>query len=208
VSSIVRWTSAAALLLAGTTGPVTVLRAQEAGWRLTGGASHAWFGGGVADTTGAGLTFGPSPSVAWSLGADHPLGRVRAGLAFSYLATSLQVSGSGVRIVSEDTRLRQHQLAALVSITLLRVGVAGAGFGLSAGPLVDIWTVAGADSRTRAGALAAVSFAAPIAPGWSLLASAAGSLSGSPFSAGELPVEFTPSTLLGGQIEIAVRYGD
>jgi hypothetical protein len=201
-----RWTAVALLLLAGTTGLASGVRAQEGRWRVTGGASQAWFGGGATDTTGGGLTFGPTPSVAWSLGADHSLGRVRVGLAFSYLSASLQVSGAGVRIVAEDTQLRQYQMAALASILLLRVSGAGAGLSLAAGPTVDLWTATDTDSRTRAGALVAAVFAAPIAPRWMLLASAAGSLSGSPFNASELPVEFQPSTLLGGRIGLGVRY--
>lgn len=206
--SVARRIAAALLLLAGATGVAPGVRAQEGRWRVTGGASQTWFGGGVTDTTGGGLTFGPTPSVAWSLGADHSLGRVRLGLAFSYLSASLQVSGSGVRIVSEDTQLRQYQMAALASIQLLRVGGAGAGFSLAAGPTVDLWTVTDTDSRTRVGALVAAVFAAPITPRWMLLASAAGSLSSSPFNASELPVEFQPSTLLGGRIGIGLRYGD
>jgi hypothetical protein len=203
---VVRWT-AVALLLAGTAGMAPGLRAQDGGWRLTTGASQAWFGGGATDTTGEGLTFGPTSSVAWSLEVDHAQGRVRVGLAMSYLPASLQVAGSGVTIVSEDTRLRQYQLAALVNIPLLRVGGTGAGFSLAAGPTLDLWTVTDMDSRMRAGALAAVLFAAPIATEWTLLASAAGSLSGSPFNPGELPVEFEPSALLGGRVGIGLRFG-
>ena len=99
-------------------------------------------------------------------------------------------------------------MAALVSVRILRLGTGGAGLDLSAGPTLDLWTITDADSRTRGGAIAALSFGAPIAPGWMLMATAAGSLAGSPFNANELPVEFEPSTLVGGRIGLAVRYGD
>jgi len=187
---------------------VSALDAQEPGWRLTAGASHAWFGGGATDTTGAGLSFGPTPSVSWSLGADHPVGGVRLGLQLSYFSASLQISGAGVRLVSEDTHLREVQLAALVSVPLLRVGASGAGLTLAAGPTVDFWSITDADNRTRGGAIAALLFGAPIAPHWTLLATAAGTVSGSPFDAAELPVEFEPTTLLGGRVGLGVRYGD
>jgi hypothetical protein len=208
MSKPIRWSVLAVVTLAVTVGEVPTLVAQEPGWQLTAGATHAWFGGGATDTTGSGLSFGPTSSVAWSLGADHPVGRVRVGLQLSYYTASLQISGAGVRIVSEDTHFRQLQLAALVSLPLLRVGASGAGFTLAVGPTVDFWSITDADSRTRGGAIAALLFGAPIAPGWTLLAAAAGTLSGSPFNASELPVEFEPSTLLGGRIGLGVRYGD
>ena len=203
-----RWGALTALMLAGLVGVAPSLGAQEAGWRLTGGASHAWFGGGATDSTGSGLSFGPTPSVEWSLGADHPVGQVRVGLQLSYLSASLQISGAGVRIVSEDTHFSQIQLAALVSVPLLRVGGSGAGLTLAAGPTVDFWSITDTDSRTRGGAIAALLFGAPIAPRWTLLIAAAGTLSGSPFNTNELPLEFEPSPLLGGRVGLGVRYGD
>jgi len=183
------------------------LPAQSAGWRVSAGAGQSWFGGGASDTTGAGLSFRPTPSVAWGLGVDHAMGKVRVGVGFTTLTADLQLSGSGVQIVSEETRLRQYELALLVNVPLLRVGGLGAAFSLAAGPTLDVWTVTDMDSRTRAGALAALLFAAPISPGWTLLASAAGALSGSPFNASELPAEFEPSTLLSGRIGLGLRYG-
>jgi hypothetical protein len=203
-----RWGLLAVVMLAATVGVIPTVLAQEPGWRLTGGATHAWFGGGATDTTGSGLSFGPTSSLAWSLGADHPVGRVRVGLQLSYFTASLQISGSGVRIVSENTDFSEVQLAALVSLPLLRVGASGAGFTLALGPTVDFWSITDTDGRTRGGAIAALLFGAPIAPRWTLLALAAGTLSGSPFNASELPVEFEPSTLLGGRVGLGVRYGD
>jgi hypothetical protein len=182
------------------------LPAQQEGWQLTGGASQVWFGGGVEDTTGAGLRFSPTSTVAWGLAIDYPVGRVRIGLGLSYLSAHLELAGSGVRIVSEVTDLRQFEITAVVATPLLRVGQGGAGFSLSAGPALDIWTVTGGDSRTRAGVVGAVLFAAPISRDWKLLASAAGSLSGSPFEASELPVEFEPSTLRTGRVGFGVQY--
>jgi len=208
MTDLVRWGVCAGVILAGAGGRLPALAAQEPGWRLTGGAAHAWFGGGATDTTGANLSFGSTPAVAWGLGADHAVGRVRLGVQLSYLSGSLRISGSGVSIVAEDTHLREWQLAALVGVPLLHVGAAGAGLSVAAGPTIDFWSITDTDSRTRAGAMAALVFGAPIAPGWSLLATAAGTISGSPFNADELPVEFEPSTLLGGRIGLGVRYGD
>lgn len=203
---IKRWGPALCLVLTATAGLAPGVAAQEAGWRVVGGASQVWFGGGVTDTTGGGLRVSPTSTVAWSVGADHPVGGVRIGLGVSYLSAMLEVAGSGVRIVAEDTHLRQFEFAALLSVPLLRVGHGGAGFSLAAGPALDIWTATGSSNRTRFGALAVLQFAAPITPDLKLLASAAGSVSGSPFEADELPVDFEPSTLRTGRVGFGVRY--
>jgi hypothetical protein len=196
-----------ALCLAGTATQPSGLTAQRGAWRMTGGASQVWFGGGVTDTTGGNLDFRPTATVAWALGADHAVGGVRLGLGLSYLSSDLEASGSGVRITSTDTHLRQYELAALVSVPLLRVGQSGAELSVSAGPTVEIWTATGSDNRTRAGGLAALQLSAPITPDWALLATAAGSLASSPFEDKDLPDGFERAALRSGRIGIGLHYG-
>jgi hypothetical protein len=180
------------------------VRAQEGDWRISGGASQVWFGGGAADTTGGGLRLGPSASAAWSLEAERRAGRVWIGLALSYLSAGLEVSGSGVSVVTDDLYMRQFEIAALVSLPIMHIG-RGAEVVVSAGPALDHWSVSGADSRSRFGALALLRLSAPISPDWTLLASAGGSLAGSPFEASELPAEFEPSTLWTGRAGFGVQ---
>ena len=178
--------------------------AQEGNWRISGGASQVWFGGAVTDTTGGGLRLGPSASTGWSLGADRRVGRMWVGVALSYLSAGLEVSGSGVSVVTDNLYMRQFEVAVLASLPLVRIGQ-GAELTLSAGPTLDQWSVSGADGRSRFGALALLQFSAPISPDWKLLASAGGSLAGSPFEASELPAEFEPSTLWTGRAGFGVQ---
>jgi len=203
---IKRWAAILTLFAAAMATRPTGLAAQEPTWRLTAGGSQVWFGGGLRDTTASDVAFSLTPTTAWGLAADHALGRLRLGIGLSYLSTTLRVVGPEITIIDETFDLRQFEIAALVTLPPLRVGSSGAGFLFSAGPALDIWSVTNENSRTRFGGLVALLFTAPITPGWTLLASAAGSASGSPFEASELPADFESSTLWTGRIGFGVQY--
>lgn len=193
-----------ALALVGSAARPCGLSAQAHHWRMSGGASQVWFAGGTVDTTGGGLRLSPSASTGWSLGAERRVGRVWIGLALTFLSARLEVSGSGVSVVTDELSMHQFQVAALASIPLWQLGQ-GAEFTLTAGPTLDHWSVPDADGRSRFGAVAALRFSAPISPDWRLLASTGGSLAGSPFEANELPAEFEPSALWTGRVGLGVQ---
>jgi len=203
---IKRWVAILTLFLAAMATLPTGLAAQEPAWRLTAGGSQVWFSGGLRDTTASDVAFSLNPTIAWALAADHAIGRLRLGIGLSYLSTALRVVSPELTIIDETFDLRQFEIAALVTLPPWRVGSSGAGIRLSVGPALDIWSVTNEDSRTRFGGLAALLFTAPITPGWTLLASAAGSASGSPFKASELPADFESSTLWTGRIGFGVQY--
>lgn len=201
-----RWSVVVICLLVVTTSNIPGVAAQEGRWTMSLGAGQMWFTGGVTDTTNSGIEFTLTPSVTWALSADRQVGLVRLGVQLSYLSANVQATGPGLRLVDPSFYLRQWGVAALVTVPLLRVGTGGAGLSLSAGPALGLWNVTDSESRTTFGGVAALQFAAPITPGWKLLASAGGSVSGSPFEADELPVEYTPSTLWSGQVGLGVQY--
>jgi hypothetical protein len=195
----------AALVVAATV-LASGLAAQERGWRVTAAAGQTWFSGGLLDTTSTDIDYTLAPTVTWAMSADHPLGRVRLGVGLSYLSTSIQASGPALMIVDPTVDVRQWAISALVTVPLLHIGKGGAGFSLAAGPALGFWSITGSADRTTIGGIAAVEFTAPITADWGLLASGGGSLSGSPFEASDLPVEFEPSTLWSGQVGLGVRY--
>jgi len=201
-----RWSAVGVGLLIATTSMIPGVAAQEGQWRASLGAGQTWFNGGVTDTTNSGVDFTLTPSVTWALAADRQFGHVRLGVQFSYLSANVQATGPGLRLVDPSFYLRQWGVTALVTVPVLRVGTGGAGLSLSAGPALGWWNATDSDSRTTFGGVAALQFAAPITPGWKLLASAGGSVSGSPFEAGELPVEYIPATLWSGQVGLGVQY--
>lgn len=201
-----RWSALVICLLVVTTSTIPVAAAQEGQWRASLGAGQTWFSGGVTDTTNSGIDFTLTPAVSWALAADRQFGHIRLGVQLSYLSANAQATGPALRVVDPNFHLRQWGVTALLTLPVLRAGTGGAGLSLSAGPALGWWNVTDADSRTTFGGVAALQFAAPITPGWKLLASAGGSVSGSPFEAGELPVEYIPATLWSGQVGLGVQY--
>ncbi len=194
------WTFVAAMSLAHG------LAAQERAWQLSAGAGQTWFSGGMIDTTSADLSYTLSPTVTWAVTADHTVGDFRLGIGLSYLSANFMLRGPDVELVDRTLDVREWGISALVTVRVLRVGKGGAGFSLSAGPALGLWTITGLDSRTTIGGIAALQFAAPISESWRLVASGGGSVSESPFEATDLPAEFEPSTLWGGQVGLGVQY--
>lgn len=198
--SLLVWTFVGAMIL------VPGLMAQERAWQVSAGASQTWFSGGMTDTTSTDLSYTLTPTVTWAVSADRTVGDFRLGIGLSYLSANLRLSGPDVELVDRSLEAREWAVAALVTMPLLRVGNKGAGLSLSAGPALGLWTITGLDSRTTIGGVATLHFAAPITESWRLVASGGGSVSGSPFEATDLPAEFEPSTLWGGQVGLGVQY--
>jgi len=182
------------------------LAAQEAGWRLTASTAQGWFNGGVRDSTDDVLDYSLRSTVIWGLGADHSLGKMRIGVGLSYLTSNFQAVGPDITLVDEGFVFTQFGVTAVVTVPVLRVGNAGAGLSLSAGPALGFWSVTNSDSRTTFGGVAGLQFAAPITPKWDLLATGSGAASGSPFLPGELPTDFERTTLWTWQVGIGARY--
>lgn len=183
------------------------LSGQEPRWRLSASGNQAWFSGGVTDTTDATTDYTLTPTVVWTLAADHSLGDIRVGVGLSYFSARLGVTGDIISIVDETVHFGYWEVSAVVVVPLVRVGKGGAGLSLSAGPTLGIWSITSVDPRTRVGGTATLQFAAPITPAWRLLASAGGAVSGSPFTEDETPVEFEIATLWRGQVGLGVQFG-
>lgn len=200
------WSGALVWSIVGATSLAPGLAAQERDWQLSASAGQTWFNGGMTDTTSTDLSYTLSPTVTWAVSADRTVGDFRLGIGLSYLSANFTLRGPDVELVDLTLDVREWAIAALVTVPLLQVGKGGAGFSLSAGPALGFWTITGLDSRTTIGGIAALQFAAPISEGWRLVASGGGSVSESPFEATDLPAEFEPSTLWGGQVGLGVQY--
>ncbi len=97
-------------------------------------------------------------------------------------------------------------MAALVTVPLARLGSDGAALNLSAGPVLGLWSLTDADTRTRFGGTASLQLAAPITPSWQLLATLGGSVSGSPFNATDVPDFFDTTTLWATGAGLGIQY--
>lgn len=183
------------------------LRGQSPAWRISGTVSQVWFGSTVRDTVLDDFNGRPTATAGWGLAADHSLGRVRAGIGLTYTSSYLEGYGPEVSLIDRDSRMRQVEVAALLTVPIARIGDAGAEFLLTAGPTLGFWSVTGEDDRTTFGGLAALQLAAPLGTGWRLLASAGGSLSGSPIAEESVPSDFETTTLLAGRVGVGLQYG-
>ncbi len=199
-SGLLVWTTLATTIV--TPGLV----AQERAWQVSAGASQTWFSGGMTDTTSTDLSYTLSPTVTWAVSADRTVGDFRIGVALSHLSANFMLQGADVELVDRTLELGEWAITALLTVPVLQVGNRGAGFSLSAGPALGLWAITGLDSRTTLGGVAALQFAAPICDTWRLVVSGGGSVSESPFESTDLPAEFEPSTLWGGQVGLGVQH--
>lgn len=205
---VARWMMATGSLLAAVSIGSTESRAQEAGWRFTAVAAQSSFSSIVRDTTtSSNESYDLEPRPSFGMLADKGVGRVRIGLAVSYLVTHLRVTSSLVSIADQEFQFSRWQAAALATVRLFGVGTGGAGLALSAGPALAVWTPTGEDSRTRFAGVATLLFNAPITPKWNLLATGGGAVSGSPMNSNDIPPEFVATTLWAWQVGLGVQYG-
>jgi hypothetical protein len=186
--------------------PAATLAGQEQTWRVSATAAQTWFSGGLDDTTTIEGDWGLTPRVTWGLAADRAVGKVRIGLGLSYVSTHIQVSDERVTLIEGTLDLSRVGMAAFVTVPLLRLGGEGAVIDLSAGPVLGIWSLTDADTRTRVGGAAALQVTAPLTPSWLLLATLGGSVSGSPFGASDLPDYFEATTLWATAAGLGIRY--
>ena len=94
------------------------------------------------------------PDADWSPGQPPPTARSATSGSGSGSPTSrpnLMLRGPGVELVDRTLDVREWGISALVTVPVLRVGKKGAGFSLSAGPALGLWTITGLDSRTTIG---------------------------------------------------------
>lgn len=184
--------------------------AQTSTWRLAATAGHAWFGGGIKDTTGGDLWGGPTSDIAWNLGVDRSVGSVRIGAGISYVTSHLTFEGPALALTDPTTSMDQVVVSLVVRAPLLKVGTAGAQLEAAVGPLVDFWSITGSEGRTRFGGLGALEFSAPVSPKVGLLATASGAFSGSNFTDEEIPdlgPEFEEATFWTWAFGLGLRYG-
>jgi hypothetical protein len=180
--------------------------AQEQGWAVSTDISTAWFGAGAEDQA-AGISIGPGPGTAFGIGLAHHAGAIRLALRFFRVESGLRLAGEGVTLTADDDGFTLYEVAPEAGIRLFRLGAAGAGIHLAAGPTFDLWQWEGADDRTRIGGRALLGLQSPIAGTWTLGAWLEGAVSGSVFDDDELPPEYERPSMLRGRVGMELRYG-
>lgn len=180
--------------------------AQEHGWAVSSDISTAWFGAGAEDQA-AGISIGPGSGTAFGIGLTNHAGAIRLGFRFFRMESGLRLAGEGVTLTADDDGFTLYEVAPEAGVRLLRLGAAGAGIHLVAGPTFDLWQWEGADDRTRIGGRALLGLQSPIAGTWTLGAWLEGAVSGSVFDDDELPSEYERPSMVRGRVGVELRYG-
>ncbi len=181
-----------ALIFAGccTLLSVASLPAQVTRWAVSLEVGEARFGGTSADTSlggdGALRPFRPSTL---GLRFERGGGPVRVGLGIVYGSAEAALEGTEATLVSRASELKLFEVAPALGWRVHgREG--GAGLYLSGGPILDRWTWAEGEPRTRLGAAAALRLEAPIGTAATALVRVGVGVTGSVFNSDELPPAF------------------
>jgi hypothetical protein len=157
---MIRTIGIAALSATLTAGPALA----QAEWRLTLDAGTTTFSAAAYDTSTPAVHIRPWRPTIVSLRATRDAGKIGFGM-------TLGLSNGPLGVDIEDFVLLDGGNALLIEFTPeLRYRLAATGGGaalhLSAGPLVDIWTPQGDDTRTVFGGIGGLTLSLPLAGDW------------------------------------------
>ena len=167
-----------AMLLA-LTAPATV----AGQWSLTPEVGLTAFSGSSRDSGGVRI----GPTRATVLGLRFGREALGSGIGLRILTGSTGFGATdGDLSVIQEHQLRLVEVAGFVSWHVAQIGTASR-LGLEAGPVLDVWMPEGASSRSRFGAVAALSWAFPVSPRLDAALRLEGTLTGSLFDQADLP---------------------
>jgi len=167
-----------AMLLA-LTAPATV----AGQWSLTPEIGLTAFSGSSRDS--GGVRVGPTRATVIGLRFGRETRASGIGLRILTGSSGFGATDGDLSVIQEH-QLRLVEIAGLFSWHVAQIGAASR-LGVEAGPVLDIWIPEGASSRSRFGAVAAVSWAFPVSPRFDAALRLEGTLTGSLFDQADLP---------------------
>lgn len=167
-----------AMLLA-LTAPAT-LAAQ---WSLTPEVGLTAFSGSARDS--GGLRVGPTRATVIGLRFGRESRASGIGLRILTGSTGFGATDGDLTVIQEH-QLRLVEVAGFFYWHVAQIGTASR-LGFEAGPVLDVWMPQGASSRSRFGAVAALSWAFPVSPRLDAALRLEGTLTGSLFDQSDLP---------------------
>ncbi|HEX7335959.1 MAG TPA: hypothetical protein VF252_02025 [Gemmatimonadales bacterium] len=172
-------------------------------WRVGAEVGSERFWGASTDTAGGGPSLRPYRPTSFGIGVARQAGRWDAGLRFRYLSASLALEGTE-GLVAVKGIFDVYGAAALLAYRVARI--AANELTLEAGPLLEIWSVAGEESRTRLGLQVGASLKVPLGAGLLGSLTAGAAVMPSPFTESQLDAGFQRRALwrrrLAGGLEI------
>jgi hypothetical protein len=152
-------------------------------WSLTPEVGLTAFSGSSRDS--GGVRIGPTRATVIGLRFGRETRASGIGLRILTGSTGFGATDGDLTVIQEH-QLRLVEVAGFVSWHVAHIGTASR-LGLEAGPVLDVWMPQGASSRSRFGAVAALSWAFPVSPRLDAALRLEGTLTGSLFDQADLP---------------------
>ncbi len=174
-------------------------------WSLAVEATASYYGGSSRDSGADPTAFRPHHPTSVGLRVDRRFGRLGFGVG-----TAL---GGGVDLIAENSSvgailkdaLDLFEVAPELALLLGRTGP-GPAVRVHAGPLIDIWSPEGADTRTRTGGHVGLSLEWPVSRRFAGTLRGAAALTSSLFKEGELPPGFERRAMWRRSVSLGLRY--
>jgi hypothetical protein len=192
------WTAVPALLLA------LLARPAQAQWTVSAGLRSPRFTGG-AEEIGTGRSLRPYRPTQFEVGIGCRGSGVGVGLRVSYASSSLALEGSEGLAAVKDA-LSYYAFQPELTLPVARAGPAGR-LSLYGAPLIEVWKLPEAGSRTRVGVAAGIGLEMAFGERWSgLLRAGAAVTPRSPLTRNDLDPAFEPRTLWRRELSGALQF--
>ena len=181
--------------------PLPRLAAQ---WSVALEAAFSYYGGGSRDTAADPTAIRPHHPTLVGLRLDRRLGRLGVGVAAALAGPDVIVENSQAGTILKDA-LDLFEIAPEANLVLGRTD-GGVAVRVHAGPLIDIWSPDGADTRARVGGHAGLSLEWPLSLRFAGSIRAAAAVTGSLFDPGELPPGFERRVMWRRSVSLGLGY--
>src|SRR2546426_4916912 len=173
-------------------------------WSLAVEATASYYDGVSRDSGADPTAFRPHHPTSVGLRVERRFGRLGVGVGAALASADLIAENSSVGAMLKDA-LDLFEVAPEVALLLGRAGP-GPAVRVHAGPLIDIWSREGEDTRTRAGGQAGLSLEWPVSRRFAGTLRGAAALTSSLFREGELPPGFERRAMWRRSVSLGLRY--
>jgi hypothetical protein len=176
-------------------------------WGLGLEVGQSRFSGTSQDTSAATVNGRFEPYVPTLVGItiDRRLRRLTLGLRLTYASAALALETDGPTVFQRASMLHAQAAPEIAwAVALLATGVR---LSLHAGPLIEVWTLEGEETRSRLGGQVAGSLDCRLGGRFTSAVTVRLGVTPSVFQAGELPVEFVRRASWRTSVAFGLRYG-
>jgi len=173
-------------------------------WMLAAGIRAPRFSGGAVEPA-TGRSLRPYRPTMFEIGLERIGRRAGVGVWLHYASSSLALEGND-GLAAVKNALTVYGAEPRASFRLAHVGADGV-LRLSSGPLLEVWTLPDAGSRTRLGVAAAMELELTLGGRWAGIARVGAAVTpSSPFTRADLDPALEPRALWRREVAASVRY--